>query len=86
MFLCEDQIPNVDCTAHMSVGLHKYAARMHMLKPGLLEQGSHFTLSILRRGDPTNPALRKEPSQINVILQQKLLAAKLNAVCTVYKQ
>ncbi len=31
-------------------------------------------------------ALREEPSQINVILQQKLLAAKLNAVCTVYKQ
>ncbi len=30
--------------------------------------------------------LREEPSQINVILQQKVLAAKLRAVCTVYKQ
>ncbi len=28
--------------------------------------------------------LREEPSQINVILQQKLPAAKLSAVCTVY--
>ncbi len=32
------------------------------------------------------PTLREEPSQINVILQQKLPAAKLCAVCTVYKQ
>ncbi len=31
-------------------------------------------------------ALREEHSQINVILQQKLPAAKLSAVCTVYKQ
>ncbi len=31
-------------------------------------------------------ALTKEPSQINVILQQKMLAAKMSAVCTVYKQ
>ncbi len=31
-------------------------------------------------------ALREEPSQISVILQQKLLAAKLSTVCTVYKQ
>ncbi len=30
--------------------------------------------------------LREEPSQINVILQQKMSAAKLSAVCTVYKQ
>ncbi len=30
--------------------------------------------------------LREEPSQINIILQYKLLAAKLRAVCTVYKQ
>ncbi len=29
---------------------------------------------------------REEPSQINVSLQEKLLAAKLSAVCTVYKQ
>ncbi len=29
--------------------------------------------------------LREEPSKINVILQLKLPAAKLNAVCTVYK-
>ncbi len=29
--------------------------------------------------------LREEPSQINAILQQKLPAAKLSAVCTVYK-
>ncbi len=34
----------------------------------------------------TKVTLREEPSQINVILQQKLLAAKLSAVCTVYKQ
>ncbi len=30
--------------------------------------------------------LREEPRQINVILQQKLLAAKLSAICTIYKQ
>ncbi len=30
--------------------------------------------------------LREEPSQINVVLQQKLLVAKLSAVCTVYKE
>ncbi len=30
--------------------------------------------------------LREEPSQINVILQQKLTAVKLSAVCTVHKQ
>ncbi len=30
--------------------------------------------------------LREEPNQINVILQKKLPAAKLSAVCTVYKQ
>ncbi len=34
-------------------------------------------------GDST---LKEEPSQINVILQQKLLAAKMSAVCIVYKQ
>ncbi len=33
-----------------------------------------------------NTALREDASQINVILLQKLLAAKLRAVCTVYKQ
>ncbi len=31
-------------------------------------------------------SLRQEPSQINVILQQKLPTAKLSAVCIVYKQ
>ncbi len=31
-------------------------------------------------------ALREKPSQINVILQQKLPAGKLSAICTVYKQ
>ncbi len=31
-------------------------------------------------------ALREEPSQINVILEQKQHAAKLSAVCTVNKQ
>ncbi len=30
--------------------------------------------------------LREEPSQINVILQQKLQAAKLSTVCTIHKQ
>ncbi len=30
--------------------------------------------------------IHSEKSQINVILQQKLPAAKLSAVCTVYKQ
>ncbi len=30
--------------------------------------------------------LREEPNQINVILQQKLPAAKLSTVCSVYKQ
>ncbi len=30
--------------------------------------------------------LREVPSQINVILEQKLSAAKLSTVCTVYKQ
>ncbi len=34
----------------------------------------------------TNGTLREEPNQINVILQQQLPAAKLSAVCTVYKQ
>ncbi len=28
--------------------------------------------------------LREDPSQINVILEQKLPAAKLSAVCSVY--
>ncbi len=40
-----------------------------------------FDLSIL-----FTITLREEPSQINVILQQKLLAAKLITVCIVYKQ
>ncbi len=31
-------------------------------------------------------ALSERPSQINVILQQKLLAAKLSTLCTVYKK
>ncbi len=31
-------------------------------------------------------ALTEDPIQINVILQQKLPAAKLSAACTVYKQ
>ncbi len=31
-------------------------------------------------------AFREEPSQINVILQQKLLAVKLSTICTLYKQ
>ncbi len=30
-----------------------------------------------------NATLREDPSQINVILQQKLLAAKLSTLCTV---
>ncbi len=30
--------------------------------------------------------LREEPSQMNVILELKLLTAKLSPVCTVYKQ
>ncbi len=33
-----------------------------------------------------NITLREKSSQINVILQQKLPAAKMSAVCTVYKQ
>ncbi len=42
---------------------------------------------IYHRGIPSQPTtLREEPSQINVILQQKVLVAKFSAVCTVYKQ
>ncbi len=36
------------------------------------------------RGDQNHCALREEPSQINVILQQKLLVANFSAVCSVY--
>ncbi len=34
----------------------------------------------------SNGILREEPSQINVIVEQKLPAAKLSALYTVYKQ
>ncbi len=44
-------------------------------------QGYHYRCAAIRLS-----TLREEPSQINVILQQKLSAAKLSAVCTVYKQ
>ncbi len=60
--------------------MSRYKALYHLkFKVCLLS----ITWSMMRYVTTT---LREEPSQVNVILHQKLSAAKLSAVCTLYKQ
>ncbi len=62
------------------------APNIHHILPDLWSLQTSDTLGCHYTTTLKHPTLREEPSQINVILQQKLLAAKLSAVCTVYKQ
>ncbi len=56
------------------------SARVHFITP-------NFSISFVKPFDILcDTAIGKQPSERKVILQEKLLAEKFSAVCTLYKQ
>ncbi len=60
--------------------------QQHKTRMDLTKGQAVTSLFFVCASKTTRPTLREEPNQINVTLQQKLLAANLSSVCTVYKQ